>query len=249
VKFAYLAAAATAVGIASAAASAAPVSYTLVPELSSITITGTVLGSPLLPQNGASTTTTYSGSIQADRTGSQLTLTGGSTIDAALQPLPQQPSENGTAGSAPADYGFTVSLGFLGTVLAAARDVALDATTAGPLTVGAGGALSGSAIDFSFVGGEVDFNGAGTVGERSLVGETGPNDAAAPATLTSAGLVETLTIPVSATFTTSFVSSDDTTLSVTGTLVATRTVVPEPATLSVAAAGVGLLAAHRRRRR
>src|SRR5262245_22311526 len=86
--------------------------YTLVQANSSITVGGTInttnYGSGnIVPQSGTSLTTTYQGTILADRqvnTVNTIELFGGSTIDADMngswQPLP-----GGGSGSQSADYG------------------------------------------------------------------------------------------------------------------------------------------------
>lgn len=224
------------------AAQAAAIQFNVVQASSSLTINGTVANGPLSQQTPGSLSTSYTGTVNADLTGNVITFTGGSSIDAVSQAVNQQPGANGLPGSAPADYGFSASLGLFGTAFVAARGVNFDVTSGG-LTVTAGAIAGGTTLTFNNA--DVDYNANVTFGREELDGTTGAN-AAVGATLVTVGNLQTLTIPISAIYNASLVTSGDTTLNVAGTIVATRTIVPEPTTLTLL--GGALMAMVRRRR-
>src|SRR5215218_6881092 len=89
----------------STAAWAVPANYTIVPGSSSLTITGNLTDNSASQQTAGSLTTSFSGTIVADRQASSIFFPGGSSFDAALQPSNQQPRADATPGSAAADYG------------------------------------------------------------------------------------------------------------------------------------------------
>jgi hypothetical protein len=140
---------------------------------------------------------------------------------------------------APADYGFTATANGR----AAIRDWVLDARSDAPINMTGGTfyaeffLLSDSgAFDWRFTGGPV---GSGR--------ETMPLalSSASNASLVTVGSLETLTIPINARFFMETFDADDTALTATGQLVATR--IPEPASAGLLAAAGLLLAARRRR--
>ncbi len=109
-------------------AMAAPTVFNLVSNQSEITLSGTVIQSAIQEQAPGSMTTHFTGTINADVTGTTIQFTGGGLIVAetngSWQPLP-----GGGSGSAPACYGGkgTISLGFFSvTAVGAVRNVELS---------------------------------------------------------------------------------------------------------------------------
>src|SRR4051794_21515077 len=100
--------------------------YTIDPNLSSLTITGNLTDNFASEQTSGSTTTKFSGTIKANRTATTIQFPGGSVLDAALQSVNQQPRADATPGSAPADYGRTAPGPFSTTALEALRGLILD---------------------------------------------------------------------------------------------------------------------------
>src|SRR5688572_9134172 len=82
--------------------------YTLDPDESSITLSGSVTSqfgtAPINEQGPGSLTTSYTGTIHADRTSSAIQFISGGSIDANVSGS-WQPLADASAGSAPADYG------------------------------------------------------------------------------------------------------------------------------------------------
>src|SRR3954453_9363466 len=113
---------------------AAIVTFNLVPASSNLALSGDFVSSPLLPQNGASTATSYAGTIVADVTANTITFTGASNIDANQLPLNQQPDNNGLPGSRAADYGMQSATQF-GTAVGAIRGLAFNLTNTCSITI------------------------------------------------------------------------------------------------------------------
>lgn len=255
-------------------AQAVPVSFTIDPQLSTLDLSASVPdfnNLPSTPQgdvlegvgypshNGYSTGSLsfYTGTINADvAPGSSIQFTGSSLIDANITDngLGWAPDINNnppgvtvpTLTFASADYGFT----FASLVWAALSNFQLGITS-GSLAL-TGNNFPGTQT-LTAIGGDLAYTdtlgGAFLApGNSSLIGLALANNAAA-GTLSQSGPNLTLTIPVSIS---QLVDVDDTgvNLIVTGQLVATG-VIPEPSTLLLAgmgAAGMGLVAARRRRR-
>lgn len=235
----------TSILIACAAFSSASVArasvliYNIVQGQSSLSVSGTLAGSTLTGQTGSSLTTSYTGTIKADVTATTITFPGGSSINAANVGN-MQPDEEGLPGSQQANYGFQSNLSPFPNGLAAIREFSLDLTSAAINFAGTSipsqqmVAVSNGFLDYSAI----------SFGQQDMFGDTGGNGNAAAGSLTLAGSTETLTIPVNFTIAESTAITNDTVLTFTGTLVATR-LVPEPASLG----GVALIALASLRRR
>ncbi len=223
-------------------ASAAVVSYTLDPAQSTLSVAGQ-LQSPAIPmtqQAPGSLSTTYSGAIEADLGAGTIQMLGG-TLTAANSGS-WQPDQQGLPGNAPANYGGVLDL-TLALVYGAVRGFSIQATS-GPEAL-VGGQFPAPSLEI--LSGVMDYLVVGLAsdaGRQALATGTYAN-AGAPATLTSDGLTETLTIPVAIS---GSVPASGLTILIdfTGTLVATRPV-PEPASAAlVLLGGVFGLRLHRR---
>ena len=232
-------------------ASGALVTYNIVQAQSTLTVGGNLTGNLAGPQTANSLTTSYTGTIVANRNPGTIEFPGGSVIDAALQPVNQHPRTDTTPGSQPADYGRTASGPFGSTALEAIRGLVLDVfddTSGLGSTVNGAGQFNSQNLVLVIDGGEGDVSyGTGT-DENDFTGLGTSNGVAPASTVITSGNVETLTLRFSTgPMTYSVSQTGDSSLSFTGTIVATRTVViPEPMGLSALAAG-GLLLARRRR--
>jgi hypothetical protein len=200
--------------------------FTIDPNQSSLTITGSVSGTSFVQQGPGSLTTKYGGTIQAAQTAGTIQFTGLSLITAqtngSWKPLP-----GGGAGNAPANYGATVGLlgGFV-TVDAAFRSLLFDVTS--PLITVGGGQFNPSSLTFLFPSNAtstLDYRESGFAtgsGSKLLTGNA-TNNVATLATLTMVGTQQTLTLGVNTQFHFTLVSSNDTIVNVAGQLVAART--------------------------
>jgi len=97
--------------------SAAPVTFLLDPERSSITLSGSAVGNALMAQAPGSLTTKFTGAIQVEVTDTTIQFTSGSLID-ALPSGNWGPLPGGGAGSAPADYAGLANAGFASATVA-----------------------------------------------------------------------------------------------------------------------------------
>ncbi|HVV71194.1 MAG TPA: hypothetical protein VHI52_06800 [Verrucomicrobiae bacterium] len=202
--------------------------FTIDTNQSSITISGTVLGNTFTNQGPGSLTARIGGSLQAVTTGSTITFTGQSVIQ-AFNSGSWQPNADGTTGSQPANYG-ALAVTLLGTGVAALRDVLLDVTS--PAISLSNGQFDSSSLTFLFPSNATTafaYNISGsfvsTHGAEPMTGYA-TNKVTKLGSLTSAGGAETITIPVNATFLLSLVSANDTSITLQGQLVAVSAAEP-----------------------
>ncbi len=202
--------------------------FTIDSSRSSITLSGTALGYPLVEQSAGSLTSQFSGSVNATVTDTSVAF-GGLSLISVKNNGNWQPKSGGEPGSDPANFGGQASAGFLGSVLAAMRNSLLDVTSAVlPVT---GGNFDSGSILYQFVagsGGALDYNIAGLFATKGSIALAGlaTNRVTSLASLTTAGGTQTLTIPVTADFYFKLLSANDTKLTVTGQIVATQSSAP-----------------------
>jgi hypothetical protein len=211
-------------------APAAPVVFTINNTLSSLTLSGSIIGSAFTTQGAGSLTTTYSGDVNADLSGSTIQFTGSSTIIAKTNGV-WQPAVGGATGSALADYGAEASTVF-GTSYGAARNIVLDVNSASLTLTGTN--FDSSALVFSFSTNSTssfDYYSSVKHGTLDLAGDS-TNSIANEGSLTTNGNVMTLAIQINTEFTFTLISSGDTLLDLTGQLVATN-VIPAPIISSI----------------
>lgn len=186
-----------------------------------ISISGSVLGATFSQQGSGSLTTHYSGTIEATVSGSSIQFDGGSAI-AAFTNGTWQPMADGSAGSAPADYGATANQGII-VANAALRNILFDATS--PAISIVGGQFDSHTLTFSFPSNAVSslaYRVTGAIsesGSKSLTGDA-TNNVSSLATLATNSGQQTLTIPVNATFHFTLLTSGDTVITVNGEFVA-----------------------------
>lgn len=214
------------------------VTYTLDPERSSISLTGSASGITLQEQAAGSLTTSYTGTLVADVTASQIQFVGGSRV-VARELNSWQPGPNGAEGSAPASYGAKGSSGFgffAVTATAASRRLLFDVS--GPPLSLTGGAFNATSLLVQFVDTNncaLDYRVSGALnatGTRVLSG-LATNLVAGTSSITLADGIETLRLSIAATFVLDLLVPGDTTLNLTGELVATRSAGEEPPVIDV----------------
>ena len=199
--------------------------FTIDRNLSSLTISGSVLGAAFTPQGAGSLTTKYGGTIKATQTGGTIQFTGASLIT-ALTNGNWQPLAGGANGNAPANYGASATpLGFT-SVKAAMRSMLFDVTS--PAVTVTGSQFDPSSLTFILpvtATSALDYRdttGFIPAGSKLLSGNA-TNNVATLASLTTAGNVQTLSLQVNATFYFTVASANDTVVTITGPLVATHT--------------------------
>ncbi len=198
--------------------------FTIDTNRSSITISGSVLGSSISSQGPGSLTTSAGGSIQAVATASTIQFVGQSVILAGISGS-WQPNADGTAGSQPANFGALANTA-LGTGVAALRNVQLDVIS--PVIDINGGQFDSSSLTFLFPS-----NATSSFGYRVSGGFLSPsgalpltgyatNKVTQLATLTVAGNQQTLVLPVNTTFYLKLVSPNDIIVTLQGQIVAVQ---------------------------
>ena len=197
--------------------------FTIDAAQSSVTISGTVAGGAIAAQAPGSLTTKLGGTVRATLNGGNLQFPGQSAI-AAQTNGSWQPLHDGTAGSAPADFGGKANL-VIATGLAALRNIQLDVFAA-PIPV-SGGTFDSSSLTFGFLTNSLsslDYNVSGLLSKSGSVPLTGyaTNKVTALASLSTTGNQQTMTIPVDATFYFTLSTTNDTVIRLQGQLVATE---------------------------
>jgi len=205
---------------------ASPVTFVIDPARSQLTLSGKIVGSTLTSQGAGSLTTSYSGNINANLSGSTIQFTGLSTITAKTNGV-WQPATGGSAGSAAADYGAQATVAPFGTVYGALRNLVFDVTSSSLTLTGTN--FDSSALVFSFAAGSgssLDYYNASVAhGSQALSGYS-TNSVANQASLSTNGNVEELVIHINTQFTFTLVSPGDTPLALTGQIVATNSTAP-----------------------
>lgn len=204
---------------------ASPLVFAIDPARSQLTLSGKIVGQTLTTQGAGSLTTTYSGNINADVSGSTIQFTGSSTITAKTNGV-WQPAVGGGAGSAAADYGALAAIPFVGTVYGSLRNLVFDVTSSSLTLTGTN--FDSSALVFSFTPGSnssLDYSAVVANGTQTLSGYS-TNTVANQASLSTNGSEEELVIHINTQFTFTLVSPGDTPLRLTGQIVATNLPAP-----------------------
>jgi hypothetical protein len=209
--------------------------FNLETNQSTVTISGSVVGGAISNQGPGSLTTRIGGSMQVSLTGNTIQFTGQSQIFAETNGN-WQPMADGTAGSAPADFGGTASAGFASGV-AALRNIQLDVIS--PTINISGGQFDSTNLTFLFPSNSLSslaYNVSGLVSKHGSIALIGyaTNKVTALGSLTTAGSQQVLTIPVDATFYLKVLSSSDTVIRLHGQLVAVQSAQAPLAVQSVA---------------
>jgi hypothetical protein len=201
-------AAMTCVGLflATSAAQAATRTYNIVQLQSVVTASGKFIDDlfDVEPQGAGSLVTNYTGSIVADREAGTIKFTSGasgSNIDATVNGNWLPGLTAGTSNTpAPADYGGFVAFG--DTVIAA-QNLVTDFNSAAPIPISSGSFdQTGIAISFkgtSAIRYRYDIGGGPVFGVQSLTGAQFTSNLTGTGTVSIAGLVETLTMPIDVT--------------------------------------------------
>ncbi len=205
------------------ALSAATDTFVVNPDLSSLSLSGTVAGQSAKEQASGSMTTQVGGKITIEQAGSFLQFPGGSQLILYTNGT-WQPALGGGSGSAPGNFGGKASLLFL-TAYAALRNTQFDVTS--PALSLTSDTFDSGSLSFGFLtnsGAVFDYN-VGTFGSGSVV-LTGlsTNNVTTKSSLSTTGGVQTLTIPIDTKFYMKLLVEGDTVLNIKGQIVATRTV-------------------------
>lgn len=203
------------------------------PDRSPIAVSGNLSSFPVREQAPGSLSSKLAGMLSVDVEASRLTFLEGPFVR-VLENGSWEPKPDGEAGEAPACFGGRVSI-LIASALAAGRD--MEFTLASSALELADGAFDAGALQFAFpIGGKAAFDyrvtGALTDSARVPLEGTATNASTLPGTLVTEGTVQTLTIPLDATYVFSLLAENDAEVRIEGTLVATRTLTATPPTFA-----------------
>lgn len=189
--------------------------FTIDPSQSSATISGTLAGVALVAQQAGSLTDSFSGGITADLTDTTVQFDSATITGAATGVF--------LPGSTSADFAGMVTT-FLGTGYAAIRGLGLNLSS-GALTLSGDTVDQGSASVSLAMGSKLDTLVASVQTNLHMTGSlTVPSGT--DATIVTNNGVTTLTLTVDYTYTHTLLTTNDTSLTLTGTIVATYTAPP-----------------------
>jgi hypothetical protein len=204
---------------------AAIVEFTIDSAQTQVTLSGKAAGITVAQQGPGSLTTSFEGTVLAEVAEDSIRFLGGSRIEGVINGE-WSPLALGEEGTAPAEFGAQVS-SFLASGTGALRDLLLDLESeAVPLTEGqfnADGLLfrfpedAPSAFDY-----RVNVLLLGLQHARRELAGYATNQITATGTLTPSGNTEVLVIPIEATITFELLNPGDSSLTITGQLLATR---------------------------
>lgn len=220
------------------------VEFTINPDASYLTASGTYSGFEFGEQSPGSMTCYFGGTIVADENAGTLTFSGGSTILALANPAgPFLPAP--VAIGIVDNYGVNVPSPLGNIADGVFRDVRMDIAS-GTVTDGAIPNAMGISIPYYVFAYEVyDTFFTDPESDENVESDGArPNTTDIAVTLTTVGNVQTLIIPILR----STAAGDDPAITFEGQWVGTRTVVPEPATWVLMGLGmIGLVAVARRK--
>jgi hypothetical protein len=230
-------------------AGAVPVEYIIdsSPGMSGLGVTGNLAGSTIVQRSGTVGFIPLSGTLEADRTGNTITFTGGQAT-AANQSGNYPPGVEGDPFStAKANFAF-----FTAAVDAAVRELALHPVSLNPTTIGAQGKLPTDSFEIAIDGGGVDYLRNDFQGGRADITTLNPNQFRSnlsnlQPTVTQTGNTEYVVLPFKFSVFFSVFTTNDSELTFTGEIDASREIVPEPAGLVLVPLLVTGLGRRRRR--
>jgi hypothetical protein len=207
------------------------VQFTIDPDHTQVTLSGTAAGLTVVEQGPGSLTTSFEGTVMAEVTEDSLRFVGGGRID-GVPNGDWSPRALGVAGTEPADFGAQASGGLISGT-AALRELLLDLESDGAMAVNEGefsadGLLflfpedSPSAFDYRvtvFIS---------TQSDRAFLAGYATNRIAATGTLTAQGNTQVLELPIQASIVFELLTPEDSTLTITGRLRATRAIEVAP---------------------
>ncbi|MBX3733580.1 MAG: hypothetical protein KF791_13415 [Verrucomicrobiae bacterium] len=206
---------------------AQPVTFTLDPGRSVVTLSGVVAGAQILEQGPGSLTTTVGGSVMVEISGNELRFPGGSRVSPE-ESESWQPGPEGVEGSAPASYGGRAQIGsglFSVSAVAATRRISFDVFS-GVLPL-EGENFNADGLLFQFVETNnpvLDYRLTGLINRRAgrVLAGLATNSVTGNSTLVTEGTAQILTLEVEATYVFELLNPEDSSLTLTGRLVATR---------------------------
>jgi hypothetical protein len=212
---------------------AAVVEFTIDPTQTQVELSGVAAGLALEEQGSGSGSliTTFQGSVLVDLTEQSLRFVGGSIIDGIVSG-DWSPKALGEAGTEPADFGAQAGGGLLGGT-GALRDLLLDLESEA-IAINSQGEFNADGLLFRFpedAPSAFDYRVSvffSIESGRKLLAGYATNRIAAVGTLTTQDNTQILSVPIEASATFELLAPDDSTLTITGQLRATRVLDSEP---------------------
>jgi hypothetical protein len=202
----------------------------------------------LVAQFPGSETTSLTGIIRVELTPTTIQFLPSSSLDAVLQPLPQQPGHNGAAGAAPADYGMAAPSLPAPTPFFATRDFGFTFSSPPIPLVEFQSALQFTEDIEANVNFQIDYNLGTAAGSLTRTNWSRGFDDDNVGRMTNTGLVQTIRLQNYLGEIFALQSPADSFLEWSGPIVATR-VIPEPSGVllaGLALAAFGLAVVRRR---
>jgi hypothetical protein len=202
----------------------AVVEFTIDSAQTQVTFSGEAAGQALAEQGPNSLTTRFEGTIKADVTDDSLRFVGGSRLDGMVNGN-WSPLAGGEAGTAPADFGGKAG-GFLVSGTGALRDLLLDLESPAAIPL-VEGAFNADGLLFRFpeaAPSAFDYRVTGLVNEngRELLAGYATNQITGTGMISVQGQTQVLQIPIAATIVFELLNPNDSALTITGQLRATR---------------------------
>lgn len=212
---------------------AAIVEFTIDPDQTHVTLSGSAVGLTMEEQGSGSgsLTTTFQGTVMADVTDQSLRFVGGSQIDGVVNGN-WSPKAFGESGTDPADFGAQAGGGLLGGT-GALRDLLLDLES-DVIALQSQGEFSADGLLFRFpeeAPSAFDYRLTvflSTENDRFSLAGYATNRIAAAGTLTTQNNTQVLLVPIEASVIFELREPDDSSLTITGQLRATRLLEGEP---------------------
>jgi hypothetical protein len=209
--------------------------FTIDPAVSSVTLSGNIVGNNIAEQGQGSLRTILDGSIRAEVAPGTIKFVGGSQIDPRTNGV-WEPLLGGADGAAPADFGGKAT-SFLASAKAALRNLLLDVTS-GQIALVNQTQFNADGLVFGFIPeaqATLDYVVTGFLNARDSEPLAGlsTNKIATLGSLAQSGGFEVLTLPIDTSLGFQLLTENDSQITLRGTLVAKRPAATTPLTLSI----------------
>jgi len=213
--------------------------FTVDPDRTTVALSGEASGAPLQEQAPGSLSARFHGTVVIEVAAATVLFPGGSRVTPE-EAHSWEPGPDGANGSAPASYGGRAQIGsglFSVSAIAATRRLSFDVLSL-PVPL-EGNSFDAEGVRFQFVetnNPTLDYRTSGLVNLREgrLLTGLATNKVAGASSLVTEGTTQTLTLQLNATYLFELLTPGDSSLSLSGQLVATRVIPDAPPVLSVA---------------
>ncbi|MCW5560209.1 MAG: hypothetical protein KIT22_20515 [Verrucomicrobiae bacterium] len=212
--------------------------FTVDPDQTTVTLSGQAAGAALQEQAPGSLSARFHGTVVIEVTPTQILFPGGTRL-APEEVHSWEPGPGGVSGSAPASYGGKARIDFglfSVSAVAATRRLSFDVLSL-PLPLD-GSSFDAEGVLFQFVetnSPALDYRTTGLLNDNDgrLLNGLATNKIAGASSLVTAGTTQTLTLQLNATYLFELLAPNDSSLLLSGQLVATREIAGEGPVLQV----------------